>query len=58
LSGGKGAIDDESGYSMYSYVEVTADKLVCRTYGVNAKAQVASPSLENGKCIDGFMLRK
>jgi hypothetical protein len=58
LSGGKGAIDNESGYSMYSYVEVTADKLVCRTYGVNAKAQVASPSIENGKCIDGFMLRK
>ena len=58
LSGGKGAIDNESGYSMYSYVEVTADKLVCRTYGVDVPAQIENPSLDNGVYLDGFMLRK
>lgn len=58
LSGGKNAVDTEASYSMYSYVEVTANKLVCRTYGVNVPAQIASPSLENGKYLDGFMLTK
>ena len=58
VSGGKGAIDDVASYSMYSYVEVTADKLVCRTYGVNVAAQVVSPSLANGVYVDGFMMSK
>ncbi len=60
LSGGKYAVDasGEKSYSMYSYVEVTADKLVCRTYGVDVPAQIASPSLNNGVYLDGFMLRK
>lgn len=58
LSGGKNAVDGEAKYSMYSYLEVTADTLVCRTYGVNVPAQFANPSLDNGKYLDGFMLRK
>jgi hypothetical protein len=58
LSGGKNAVDAEAKYSMYSYLEVTADTLVCRTYGVNVPAQFANPSLDNGKYLDGFMLRK
>ena len=58
LSGGKNAVDETATYSMYSYVEVTQSQLVCRTYGVNVPAQIASPSLENGKYLDGFMLKK
>ena len=58
LSGGVGAIDSGVGYSMYSYVEVQQDKLVCRTYGVDIVSQYSQPSLENGKYLDGFLLRK
>lgn len=58
LSGGKGAIDEKIGYSMYSYVEVDQEKLVCRTYGVDVVSQFNEPSLENGKYLDGFLLRK
>ena len=62
LSTGSTAIDgsggNSTGYSMYSYLEVTGDKLVCRTYGVNVPAQVKSPSLDNAKYLDGFMLQK
>ena len=61
LSGGKYAIDasGEKSYSMYSYLEVMGDKLVCRTYGVDVKSQVNNKtSLENGVYIDGFMLTK
>ena len=60
LSGGKYAVDTtgEKTYSMYSYVEVTGDKLVCRTYGVDVPAQILTPSLDNGVYLDGFMLRK
>ncbi len=58
LSGGKNAVDTTASYSMYSYVEVTNGQLVCRTYGVNVPAQFNSPSLENGKYLDGFMLKK
>ena len=61
LSGGKNAINpdmESRGYSMYSYVEVLQDKLVCRTYGVDVEAQVVSPSLDNGIYLDGFMLTK
>lgn len=58
LSGGKNAVDESAVYSMYSYVEVENDKLVCRTYGVNVAAQVVTPSLDNGKYLDGFMLKK
>lgn len=60
LSGGKYAVDTtgEKSYSMYSYVEVTGDKLVCRTYGVDVLSQVKNPSLDNGVYLDGFMLRK
>ena len=58
LSGGKNAVDETTGYSMYSYVEVTEGQLVCRTYGVNVPAQLASPGLQNGKYLDGFMLKK
>ena len=58
LSGGKGAIEDGVGYSMYSYVEVTQDTLVCRTYGVDVVAQYSTSSLTNGKYLDGFLLRK
>lgn len=60
LSGGKYAIDTsgEKSYSMYSYVEVKQDKLVCRTYGVHVESQIKSPSLENGIYLDGFMLTK
>ena len=60
LSGGKNAVDTtgEKSYSMYSYVEVTQDKLVCRTYGVDVPAQIMNPSLDNGVYLDGFMLRK
>lgn len=59
LSGGKNAADATGrAYSMYSYVEVTADKLVCRTYGVDVPAQLKNPSLDNGAYLDGFMLRK
>ena len=58
VSGGKGAVSDTTGYSMYSYVEVKADKLVCRTYGVDVPSQLANPSLDNGVYLDGFMLSK
>lgn len=58
LSGGVGAIDENVGYSMYSYVEVQQGILVCRTYGVDVVAQYSSPSLTNGKYLDGFLLRK
>lgn len=58
LSGGKNAVDEITGYSMYSYVEVTDNTLVCRTYGVNVPAQLENPSLDNGKYLDGFLLRK
>jgi hypothetical protein len=58
LSGGRGAIEDGVGYSMYSYVEVSQDTLICRTYGVDVVAQYSAPSLANGKYLDGFLLRK
>ena len=58
LSGGIGAIESGVGYSMYSYVEVDSEKLVCRTYGVDVVSQHASPSLDNGRYLDGFMLTK
>ena len=58
LSGGIGAIESRVGYSMYSYVEVDSEKLVCRTYGVDVVSQHASPSLDNGRYLDGFMLTK
>ena len=60
LSGGKYAVDTtgEKSYSMYSYIEVTDGKLVCRTYGVDVPAQITSPSLDNGVYLDGFMLTK
>lgn len=43
---------------MYSYVEVSEDALVLRTYGVNVVANAASFSLDNGRYLDGFMLTK
>ncbi len=58
LSGAKGCISEDTPYSMYSYVEVKGDKLVVRTYGVDVKKQIVSPSLENGVYLDGFMLTK
>lgn len=60
LSGGKYAIDasGQKSYSMYSYVEVKQDKLVCRTYGVHVEGQLDSPGLDNGVYLDGFMLTK
>ena len=57
-AGGKGSIDEGYAYSMYSYVEVSEDALVLRTYGVNVVANAASFSLDNGRYLDGFMLTK
>lgn len=57
-AGGKGSIDADNAYSMYSYVEVSEDALVLRTYGVNVVANAASFSLDNGRYLDGFMLTK
>lgn len=58
VGGKKGMINETTNYSMYSYVEVTSDKLVCRTYGVDVASQIASPSLNNAIYIDGFMRSK
>ena len=58
VGGKKGMINDKANYSMYSYVEVTSDKLVCRTYGVDVASQIASPNLDNAIYIDGFMRSK
>ena len=64
LSGGHKYINeaDNVGRSMYSYVEVSDNTLVLRTYGVNGKGLAAetdeSKVLDYGVYLDGFMLRK
>ena len=62
LSGAVGCIDNNANYSMYSYVEVTANSIVVRTYGVDVYGQSTLPAgssvLSEGIYLDGFMLTK
>jgi hypothetical protein len=47
--------------SMYSYVEVTQNQLVCRTYGVDTAGQkglTGTDILSAGYYLDGFMLTR
>lgn len=47
--------------SMYSYLEVTNNQLVCRTYGVDVAAQkslTGTDILSAGYYLDGFMLTR
>ncbi len=59
LSGCEKRFDDKNRY-MYSYIEVDADKLVVRTYGVDVKGlATATDNLTSyGVYMDGFMLEK
>ena len=49
-------------YSMYSYIEATADALVLRTYGVDCKGLASRASgdalTDYGVYLEGFMLNK
>lgn len=56
FSGAKGCIEPDKAFTMYSYIEVTADTLTLRSYGVDAVAQASQMSLDNGRYLDGFQL--
>ena len=62
LSGNFGCIEEGKAYSMYSYVEITANTIVVRTYGVDVYAQSqlteGADVTSTGIYLDGFMLTK
>lgn len=62
LSGDFGVISAGKAYSMYSYVEITANSIVVRTYGVDVNAMAKAETLTNladyNVYLDGFKLTK
>lgn len=60
LSGYKGVISTNIEYSMYSYVEVSANSLCLKTYGVDVVglASDLNNATDYGTYLDGFILRK
>ena len=60
LSGGAAATQSGKTLQMYSYIEVTDNSLVLRTYGVDVTTQIKEASFTgtNGYYMDGFMLTK
>lgn len=49
---------EDTGYSMYSYIEASDDELLVRTYGVPVKQNALENKYDNNKFIDGFRLTK
>ncbi len=60
LSGAKRTADGEdTTYSMYSYIEVSAGELLVRTYGVPVHWNATNPTAQReSKLLDGFRLTK